>query len=166
MQRFDDRVLKALSFQNAANSRIPQKIGDSLFIFIVARQNAALIFERVSERKISNVMQQGSNADKPLLIGRNAGAAPDRRKDAVCHPGGPERMLKSRMDRRRKDQIRRSELFDSPQALELRRIHQLDFERIHLDVAVNGVANEFRLAHTRTVIPSKGLASPTKGELV
>ena len=56
-------------------------------------------------------------------------------------------MLESSMDRRRKDQIGRSELFNAAKTLEFRGIHQFDLEGGHLDIAMDSVADEFSFTH-------------------
>src|SRR5437016_3300815 len=111
-------------------------------------QNTAFIFERMPKRNMSDVMQQRSDTRKLLLVNRNARASADRRQDSMRHPRRSERMLKSRVNSRGKNQIGRSELFDAPQTLEFGRIYKFDFQRPELDIAMNGVANDFRLSHT------------------
>ena len=50
-------------------------------------------------------------------------------------------MFEPGMDGGRIDQIRGPQLLDSAQPLEFRRIHEFHFERTHLDVAMDGVAD-------------------------
>ena len=56
-------------------------------------------------------------------------------------------MLESGVDSGREHQIRRTQLLDPPQALEVGCIDQLDFERIEFDVAMNGVSQQLGHRH-------------------
>src|SRR3989442_12135664 len=56
-------------------------------------------------------------------------------------------MLEPGMHSRWEDQICRSQLLDSTQSLELRSVHQFNFERSHLDVAMDRIADQFLLIH-------------------
>ena len=57
-------------------------------------------------------------------------------------------MFKAGMNGRRKDQVCGAELLDSAQTLKFRRVHQLDLEAGHFDVAVYRVTNEFSFTHS------------------
>jgi hypothetical protein len=50
-------------------------------------------------------------------------------------------MLKTGVHGGRKHQICRAELFDAPESLELRRVHQFDFQRSDLDISMNRIAD-------------------------
>ena len=88
------------------------------------------------------LLKEGRDPDQPFVVGMNRRCPPDRLANAMRHPRGPERVLETSMHRGRKDEIRSAQLFDSAQPLKLRRVHQFDLERVHFDVAVNGVANQ------------------------
>ena len=56
-------------------------------------------------------------------------------------------MLESGMNGGGEDEVCGAELLDAAEPLELRRIHELDFEPRHFDIAVYGVADEFSPGH-------------------
>jgi hypothetical protein len=92
-------------------------------------------------------VKKRSDPDEPFIVFRNGVRPADRLQDAMCHPARTHGMLKPRVNGGWKYQVRRSELLDSPQPLKFRRVHELDFERTYLDVAMNRVAYEFSFAH-------------------
>jgi hypothetical protein len=63
------------------------------------------------------------------------------------HPRRAQRVLKPRMDGGRIDQVCGPKLLDTAQTLKFRRVHQLDFERRHLDIAVDRITDEFSFSH-------------------
>ena len=146
----DDGVLNALSFENSCNRRSAEKVVGAIFVLVVARKNAAFVFKRVAERNVRDVVKQRGDPNELLFVRGNRPRAADDLEDAMRHPRCAQRMLETRMDRGRKNEVSGSELLDAAETLKLRRIHQLDLERPHFDVAVHGIANQ--LLHPRSII--------------
>jgi hypothetical protein len=71
-------------------------------------------------------------------------------------------MLKTCMNRRRKNQVSGSQLFDAAETLEFRRVHELHFKGTHFNIAVDGVADEFLFAHVRK-LDIQDLIGPANG---
>src|SRR5690349_19805534 len=101
----------------------------------------------MSERNVSDVVEERRNTDEPLIVFGDRLAPPHGLDNAVRHPGRAQRMLKAGMNRGRENQISRPQLLYPPKPLKFRGIHQLDFESTHFDVAVDGVADQLPLTH-------------------
>ena len=84
-------------------------------------------------------MEQRSDANEPGIIVGDRVVPAHRLQNPVGHPRGTQRVLEPRVDSGRKNQVRRPQLLDPTQSLELRRVHELDLERFHLDVAVDRI---------------------------
>ena len=65
-QRRDDLLLHSFALENPSDRRFPQKVTHPRFVFVVARQNAPLVFERVPERNMRDVVQQRGDANQPF----------------------------------------------------------------------------------------------------
>jgi hypothetical protein len=123
---------------------------DPFFVLIMSRKHAPLIFKRVPEWNVREVMQKRGNANEILVISVDLCSAAEHIQHSMSHPGGTKRMFESRMNSRRENQKRRPELPDAPQTLEFGSVHQLDLEGRHFDVSVDRVADEFAFTHRQS----------------
>ena len=104
----DHRLLQPFTFEDPRYSRHSQEVIDSLFIFVVPGQNAAFIFESVSEWDVRNIVKKCRHSNQPFLILRNRFGPADSLENAIRHPRRTQRMLKACVNGGRKDQISRS----------------------------------------------------------
>lgn len=62
-------------------------------------------------------------------------------------PHLPDRVLEAVMGSPREDQVSSSQLFDVAKPLKLRRVYELDQQRMQLDMAMDGVIENLRHKH-------------------
>jgi len=111
--------------------------------FIVAGPKLALVFEGVAERHMGDIMKQCGKADDLGFVGAylplRIGVGVYGFQDAAGQMAAPDGMFEAGVEGGWVNQIGRTQLFDAPQALELRRIDDLNFQRRESYIAVNGI---------------------------
>ena len=55
-----------------ANAGFRKKVVETRFVLVVARQDAALVFKRVTERNVRDVVKQCRNADELFVVGETS----------------------------------------------------------------------------------------------
>src|SRR5438034_5221442 len=85
-QNPDHGLLQPFTFENSRYSRQSKKIIDSPFIFVVPWQNAAFIFESVSEWNVRHIVKKCRHSNESFLILRNRFRPADSLENAMRHP--------------------------------------------------------------------------------
>ena len=110
------------------------------------REQPALVFQRVAEWHVRDIVKQGGHADRVFKFnGHGQARAPQARDDPMRHRANADRVIEARMQRARIDEMRGAKLFDSAQSLHDRQIDNRTLETTQLDIAMDRITQQHRL---------------------